>query len=87
MKTKLLKKLRKKFRNKYRVRVLNPSDPTYALYYEYRQPIYSSTSLEDIEYRLKREIRDDICFYISHHKKKLREMRARANEFNKKYFW
>lgn len=87
MKTKLLKKLRKKFRNKYRVRVLNPYNPTYNLYYEYRQPIYSSTSLEDVEYRLKLEIRDDICSYIHRHSKKLREMRTRAKEFNKKYLW
>lgn len=86
MKTRLLKKLRKKFRNKYKVRVLNLPDPTYALYYEYRLPIYTSTSLEDVEQRLKYEVRDDICSYIRRNTKG-RKMRTRAEEFNKKYFW
>lgn len=87
MKTKLLKKLRKKFRNKYTVRVLNLPSPTYVLYYENRMRIYSSTSLEDVEQRLKYEIRDDICFYIRDDTKEIIKMRARAKEFNKKYFW
>ena len=87
MKTKLLKKLRKKFRNKYRVRVLNLPTPTYVLCYEYRLWVYSSTSLDDVEQRLKHEIRDDICSYIRRNTRNVRNMQARAEELNKKYFW
>lgn len=85
MKTKLLKKLRHKFLSRYTAKV-KTATYTYALYWK-RYNVYESTSLNEVEQHLKREIRDDICFYVHNKSKNLKKMEAIATEFNKKYFW
>lgn len=91
MKTRLLRKLRRRFRSKYKIIATScvPSFPSYLLYDGQFCTDLTFDSLDKAEKEIRRIVRENILWWChkQKYKKNMAKMKEQVTEFNKKYLW